>query len=136
MAFSIKLTGDKAVDKWLAEFEPKLRKKVLNQSARKGMKIVQAAAKAKAPVGETGALKSSIKVRATKRSRKSFGIDVRITRPTDEKAAWYGPSVEFGDKDQDGRNFLEDAFKTAGPQAEQVAIDDLRKGIAQIAKER
>ncbi len=131
MTVQFSLTGDKALDKAFRDLEPKFRRKVAQQAMRKGMKIIQQTAKQNAPVGETGSFKRAIKVKAGKRSRRSFGIDVRI----DTKDVAYAPSVELGSKRQAGHHVLENALNSKGKEVIDLIIKECWNGIEKIAKE-
>src|SRR4051794_37182099 len=62
----------------LKELEPRLAKKILRRELRKGLKPIQAAVKANAPV-RSGKLRKAVILRATKRTRKNrIGVKVSL----------------------------------------------------------
>lgn len=77
----ISILGIPELQRKLLELPLKVQKKVVRQALRKQGKYVQAEAKARVAVGESGDLKRTIKVRAMKRRKarpKEFGISVQI----------------------------------------------------------
>ncbi|PQO33152.1 hypothetical protein C5Y96_09845 [Blastopirellula marina] len=141
MEWKVSITGEKKLDKALRNLEPKFRRKVANKAMRKGMKIIQRTAKSYAPVGKPqkdhtpGLLKKNIKVRAGKRSRRTFGIDVRIGDKDWQGKAWYGSAVVFGTKKQKENDFMKRAYKDKESQVRKQVINDMWQGIEDIAKE-
>lgn len=92
---TIKLQGGKALEKKLKELPKGIRNKVIRQSLRAGAKIVHTETKAQAPV-DSGLLKSALKVRAAKRSRKRIAVNVQ-TKDGDYKGeTFYGAFVTYG----------------------------------------
>ena len=71
MSKNVTITGVAELDKKLAGMTEKLQKSALRKATRSSAKYVAADAKRLAPVGETGKLEKSIKVKARKRSRKN-----------------------------------------------------------------
>lgn len=130
MAKKLKITGDRKVDKALARLDAKIAKKALRKSARESMKIVKAQAVANAPVGETGNLKKSIKVRSGKRSRSSISSQVI----TDKDKAYYSPMVEFGTQHQPANGFLRRAYDSKQDEARAKAIDQIKAEIKAAGK--
>jgi len=63
--FQFTVEGVEAVQRAFKELPKKLAKKVIRQAQRKGAKIFAQAIRANAPVGKTGKLKKSIKVRSS-----------------------------------------------------------------------
>src|SRR5580700_1787605 len=102
---AVVITGVKAIDRRLRTLEPRVQKKVLRQSMRAGMKIIQTEMKAQVPV-DKGLTKKSVKVRALKqKGRKRIGIEVRVSGPGMVKTRnggkrFFLPSgIEYGTKE-------------------------------------
>lgn len=96
----ISMLGDKKLQRQLSKLPARVEKRIVRKALRAAARPVLRAAKQKCPV-DTGALKKGLKIRARKRSRKSFGVDV--STPTREKlgiasdSKWYYPAlVEYG----------------------------------------
>lgn len=79
----------------------KLPRTVGNRIVRRGLrasaKVIRDEMKRVVPVGETGQLKRSIKVRAARRSRKGPGVLISISRKLNEDG-FYAPFIELGTK--------------------------------------
>jgi HK97 gp10 family phage protein len=88
----LKLEGFDALKKAFRELEPKVAKKVIRKAVRDGMKTVQSAAKANAPV-DTGRGRRKIRVRASKGPRGT------VQRHTIALAVLVGESPQAGKKD-------------------------------------
>lgn len=144
MQWEMSLTGDKKLDKTLRDLEPKVRRKTMVAAMREGAKKIEKVAKQYAPVGkpqpgkpehQPGTLKKSIKVRAAKRSRRTFGVDVRIGDKNWQGDAWYGSAVEFGSKKQEGQHFLERAYDEKGKEVRDFVLKEIRAGIERLASQ-
>lgn len=72
---SVSVSHMKEVLSALGVLELKIQRKITRKVLRFGAKMVAAEVRKRVPVGE-GLLKSSIVVRAARRSRKSIGVDV------------------------------------------------------------
>lgn len=96
---NIILTGDKALDRNLHQLEAKLQRKVFNRAGREAVKPIAAKARQNAPK-DTGRLRKSIKVRATKRSRRGVGIKVTTGDRSGDFGGkgYYGAFLEYGHK--------------------------------------
>lgn len=110
MTVSFELQGGPQLERALHELPPRIGKRVINQALRAGAKVVAEGARQLVPV-QSGRLKRSIKVRALRRSRRSFGVSVQTGAvggrggrlSTSELGglraggdAYYGGFVEFG----------------------------------------
>lgn len=114
-------------------------KKFLNKILRKNMKPLQKAVVAAAPVGtgrgEHGSIKKNVKIRAYKRSRKGFGIQVFIRGTSRGTDPYWSGMVERGTVTIKGatriraRHYMLKVFKHMGPQLRDNTIRDMRKGI-------
>lgn len=123
------VTGLREIDRALKELEPKLGKKVIRQAMRKAMKPVKAAVEQNAPVGETGLLASSVKIKAAKKSRKSFGMDVRIGEQDWVGDTWYAAAQEYGTSRMAGSGFMRKAFDEQGDEAKAIALREIVAGL-------
>ncbi len=96
---TIILTGDKALDRNLAQLTGAAGRKVFNKAARAAAKPVAKQARANAP-SRTGRLKKSIKVRSIARSRNKIGIRVTTGNETGDFGGdgYYGAFLEYGYK--------------------------------------
>ena len=134
------VTGDRALDKALEQFEPKLQKKGVRKALRETGKTVQADAKRRVDV-ESGAFKRGIKVRsaATRRGRRSarrrVGISVQITDKTLKSDRWYGGFVELGTQFMDARRILRSALFENEGRVRQLFRSNLETALKQIAAE-
>lgn len=125
----MKVTVDiKALEAALKALEPKVEKKILKKGMRTGMKLIQQAAKEKAPV-DTGLTKKGIKVRAAKRSRKGIGIDVTIGEGDYKGETYYAAFLEYGTSKMAPKPFMRPAYDSKKAQAEQITIDEIKKII-------
>lgn len=102
MSVNVKLLGDKKLDKKLKELESRTQKKVVRKAMRNTAKAVQKDVRSAAPVA-SGRLRKSIKVRASKRSRRRIGIEVRTGERSElgiepSERGYYPASIEFGSR--------------------------------------
>lgn len=140
------LTGDAELDRKFRSLPLRVEKKVLREGLREGAKVVQEAAKRAAP-RLTGLMKSAIRVRAAKRSRRNKNlVTIRVVLGQDffKGETFYGAFQEFGWKagprkkgsarpQIEGKHFIEDAYKTAGAAAKAVAQKLIAEGIEREA---
>jgi HK97 gp10 family phage protein len=141
------VTGDKEVDKVLANFEPKWQKKHGRRAARDAAKFALADFKNLAPE-DTGAMVAAAKVKAAKRSRKfAFGSLIHIDRDKmfahrkaegervalDKKRGgepfFYPSVIEFGDSDTEAQKPLRTALYGNETEIKRVFMDSLRAAI-------
>ena len=105
----------------------KTAKAAIRKGTRAGAKIVQAKAKALAPV-VTGRMRKTIKVRALPRSRKWVGTICRLVNDGD---VFYGGFVNYGTVRIKPRGFLNDAAddtrKSATNEAIKIIADAINK---------
>jgi HK97 gp10 family phage protein len=125
-----RLRGDKAVIRRLNALPKKLRRKVLSQAMRKGMKIVKASVAAAAP-RDTGKLARSAKVRAGKRTRKGvIMIDVvYLTKDFDDKHGYYPAAVQYGDSTRAPDPYMTRGYDAGKAAAKAVTMAEIRAGI-------
>jgi HK97 gp10 family phage protein len=97
---SIRLVGAKELQAALDALEKKTVTKFSRTAVREGAKVVQRAAKAKAPK-RSGKLRRSIRVRA-KKNKKKGEVAFLVTSGAGDNVfkgeTWYGAAVEFGHK--------------------------------------
>ena len=127
------VTGIKQLDDALKSLEPKLARKYVKTILKHEMTPVLNAARENAPV-DTGLLKSSIKMRVSKKSRNSFGIDVRIGEQDWAGQSWYGAAQEYGTSKMEGKGFLRKAYDEEKDQVKRNAIAALLAGLDQLVK--
>lgn len=118
----ITITGDKKLTRKLEQFEAKVAKKIVRKAMREAMRPMHAAVKGNMPVGETGGMKRSVKLRALKRSRRGFGIEVHVESPG-------VGAVEFGTVDQPPQAPTRRAFDEEAARARRRVIDLIWQGI-------
>lgn len=123
----ITIQGQRKLTRKLNNLEPKVAKKVVRQAMRAAMKPMHATFKANLPVGETGNLKRSAKLRAARRSRKGFGIVVIATGPG-------VGGIEYGDSNQPPQAPGRRAFDSEADGARRRVIDLMWAGIEAEAK--
>jgi HK97 gp10 family phage protein len=135
MQMSIAIKGAKELERKLLSFEPKLAKKIVRTALRDGAKLILEAAKANVPVA-TGALRDSLKVRAMRKRRFTYGIMVATAAGWFKGEQFYGAFVEFGTSRLAARPFVRPAFDSEKDAAEKTIVDGIRQGIEQVGAER
>lgn len=131
--FEIKLEGAKELEKKLKSLEPKIAKKLVRQSLRKAAKPILAVARTKCPV-DTGTLKKSIKIRAMRRKKNSFGVLVGTALKWFTGDTFYGAFVEFGTSKMSARPFMRPAFDEKKGEAEEILKQEITSGINEAVK--
>jgi HK97 gp10 family phage protein len=93
---TIGVVGGRELQRALQQLESKTRARFARQGMRKGMKLVLAEARAKAPV-RTGRLKKSLRIKAAKR-RKKATISIRLAAGEGDFKGdtFYGSFLEYG----------------------------------------
>lgn len=135
---SIEVLGDKALQRKLRALPIAMEKKIVRKALREAGRPILASAKALVPV-RTGALKKSLRLRALKRSRGSFGVQVRTgTReelgiPAD--APYYYPmAVEVGTGHAPAHPYMRPALKSNEGKSIRIAAAEIRRGIEEVAR--
>ena len=144
-ALSLHVDGlDKLLRK-LNGLEPKVRRMALRRGMRAGAKIIRNEVVRRAPK-RTGDLRRNVKVRAGKRSRKGWTIEIRLSKEGNYRGkTFYGAFGEFGTKVRRRKNgqitgrvralhFMESAFDARAPQARDVTLAMLWADIKMIAE--
>ncbi len=110
-AVSIKLLGDKALERKLKGLVPALQKKIVRKAMREAIRPVAADAKANAPV-LSGLTQLSLKVMARKyRDRTKFGVKVS-TEGLAGVPIYYASFNELGTSHQPARPFMRPALNS------------------------
>lgn len=148
------VTGHKVLDLILRRLPTKVQKKVVRQSMRAGLKIIQAEVKSNLPKGtgqrdEKGRFKggripgSAVKVRATKaRARNKISLDVRIsgrsdpdlkiTTPTGYR--YFRPAIEeYGDRNHAPNPFMRRSYESKGRAARDETMRLMLRGAIREA---
>lgn len=120
------VTGIKELDRLFRQLPDKIGKKVARQSIRKALQPIKKAVEANAPRGETGHLSSSVKIRSAKKSRQSFGIDVRIGLDGWTGDGWYAAAQEYGTSEIEGSGFM----RRAADEKRDEALTIVKREIA------
>lgn len=145
-AFEIKITGLKEVQKALYSYSQQLGDKVVIAALTQGARLVQRAAKTRAPV-ITGRLKRGIVVRKSKinngRRRELIGVYMTLRKgkgKKDPKDAFYGSFIEDGFTARGGRvisgkEFIKGAFRGTRDAAVRLIVQSAERG-AEIVKRK
>lgn len=138
-----KVTGVEDIDRKLADLEGAIAKKIFRKAIREAARPMLQQVKANAPVG-SGELKKSIKLRAIKRSRVSFGMRIGTDAGDYQGKQYYAPMVELGHKHGKrglpnrkqipGRHFIRKAFKDTAQSVKDDALKLILEGIEQHLK--
>lgn len=138
---TIKLQGADKLFRQLRSLDRKVARKAMSRAMRAGAKIINAEAKARAPV-RSGLLKKSIKTRmAKKRKRGEIKFNVGTSKGSYQGKTFYGAFVEFGwkvgseklgdDRKQvEPKPFLRPAFDAKKHEAAQTITSVLKSEIA------
>lgn len=97
----------------LTQLDKKVAKKLTRKVLRAGAKVMLPEVKNRTPV-DSGALIKAEKIKATKRSRTTFGVQINAGSKDGGKVPdqpYYGPMVEFGTRKQPAQHFMRDAFE-------------------------
>jgi hypothetical protein len=133
---TIIITGIKDIDRKLRTLEPRIQKKVVRSSMRKGLKLIAAEVKSQVPV-LSGLTKSAVKTRAVKKRRRgSIELEVLVDgkvpgliKPSAKGPVFYPAIVEYKMDP-----FMRRSFTAKGEAARQVTLESLRNGIEQEVK--
>lgn len=131
---NFKLLRIREIVRRLDQVEQKLERKILRKAAREAARPIRAKAESHAPV-RTGRLKRSIKIRASRRSRRTFGVNVwtgtREELDIDPEATGYYPmSIEYGFTTKDGTRVAEQSFLRRGLEEERdTALDIFEREV-------
>lgn len=138
--FSFTILGRKPIDRAFEQLPERLARKVVRQAMRKAMKPVAAQVKANAPV-DTGATRRAVKVRAARRTRKGFGVNVQVGEGDYKGDTFPAAMVEYGTADRrkkstgqhvgrvKARRFLHRAYRQKKDEARRIADREISAGI-------
>ena len=155
MTFSLRVRGDKAVERGLKRIVPRLRKRVLTKAMRVAMRPIMRAAKSRAP-RQSGTLKKAIRMRAMRKSRVRVGIYVAGAEQWFQGDQFYLAFQEFGwhigkrssrlrsrgkwsgiggsddtRRFRPGKHFIEGAFKAGRQKALDTFTSEVRRNLHQ-----
>jgi HK97 gp10 family phage protein len=128
------ITGIAELDKKLRELGPKVGNKVVRTAMRNAAKTLKAGIEGRAPEGETGALSSSVKVRAGKRSRTSQTVEVGLEDATFKGERFYAAANEWGTSEMPGQHFVRGTLDAEGESVKKDIEREIRDGIERVAK--
>jgi HK97 gp10 family phage protein len=133
-----KISGVKEIDDKLQTLGKTIARKVLRHGMRAGAKPVAETARRIAPV-KSGLTKQAIKVKAIRKSRKTFGVAVQVGEGNYVGKTFYAAFVEFGHKTGkrgstnrkwvEGQHFMERAYNSTADMAKTIAMSDIKDGI-------
>ena len=139
MPAAIVITGVRQIDRKLKRLPVKVQKKVLRQSIRFGLKIIQEEMKAQVPV-DRGLTRQNIKVRALKRRSNRIGMECRVTTAPGLVAHWasgepffYPAGIEFGDSEHAPNPFGRRSYQAKGQTARDETMIKMRDGVEREA---
>lgn len=146
-AFEIKVTGLKEVQKALYSYSQQLGDKVVIAALTQGARLVQRAAKGRAPV-LTGRLKRGIvvkksKINSARRGGNLIGVYLALRKGKgrkDPKDAFYGRFIEDGFTARDGKKitgkqFITGALESTRESAVRLIVSSVERG-AEIVKRK
>lgn len=129
------VTGIGRIDRKLAQLPVKIRKKVVRQSIRGGMKLVLASARADVPV-DTGLTRANVVLKATRRKAGRIGMNVLVrSAPGLVKATgagkryFYPAVVEYGSRDRAANPWMHRVFNRRADPARRQTIRLLEAGL-------
>lgn len=123
-----KITGAKEIERKLKSLAPKIAKKVVRKALKSATKVVKLAVEQEAPVGDTGILSASVKVR-TRTKKGKMTATVQIGDKNFAGDTWYAPAVEFGTSKMEPNPFMQRAFDKTEDQVANQLTQDLVRGI-------
>lgn len=134
-----KLKGFSRVTRAFNKLDGKLKKKHLRPALRAGAKVIKNAAQSLAPK-DKGKLKSTMKIRALKRSRKNFGVFIRtgtateLGIPNTPGRGYYPFTVEYGTDTQPAKPYMRPALMNNDERARKAVADRIWRGIKAEAR--
>ncbi len=134
---SVIITGDKALDKKLNALGAKLANKFARGALRRAAKATKERASqnlTNSPSIVSGKLRSGMKVRAGKRSRKAMSIKIETTAGTHDDPDYGGAQLEFGAKHMPPEPFMRPAVYDHEQAIRDEFIKDLTATINEAAR--
>lgn len=149
---TFEISGLQEVMRRLDELEPRVQKRVLRKAVKAEMsETVVPAVLSYVPLGATGKLAQSVRLKQAKRSRKRSGIRFSVSIGKDgfyTGKEFYGAFLNFGWKagkrtgwnaasrrQIEGRHFMEKAFASCEAKAYQGLEQRLREGVDKVVRE-
>lgn len=137
----ITIKGHPILNRKLKMLPIAIQKKVLRQSMRAGLKIVQQGVKAEVPV-DTGLTRRNVAVRAVKRKKRgSIELEVRIKAEKGLKklyaggqSVFYPAVVQYGRAGVAPNPFMTRAFQATASRARRVTIQALKAGVDRVIR--
>ncbi len=140
----ISILGDKQLQRKLRRLATQVQKKIVKKALREAGRPVLAAAQQKAPVGKSGRLKKSLKLRARKQRRGEFGVEIRTGTRTElgiaaDASGFYPMSIEYGftharsGQKVPAQSFLRAAIDENARKAKTIIISEVRVGLTREA---
>lgn len=120
------ITGAKEIDRKLKSLAPKIAKKVVRKALKSATKVVKLAVEQEAPVGETGVLAASVKIR-TRTKKGKMTATVQIGDKDFEN--FYAAFKQFGTSKMEPDPFMQRAFDKTKDQVASQLTQDLVRGI-------
>lgn len=129
--FSITIEGHEELSSKLIQLEPKMSRKILRNAFKEVGAVIEAAAKANAPNGSTGNLKSSIvaKVSVTK---SKVAVTIGSVAGFYKGDKFYLAFNELGTRHQPAKPFLRPALETRKAEVISMVTDAIIKGLAEV----
>lgn len=133
----VEIKGLKELLRDLKQLEPKVAKKILRRSTKKGLEPVKKEVEAIAP-RDTGALASSLKIKPGRRKRNTISRVVQFGEGFFKGHTWYAGVQEFGapKKNVRAKHFMQRAYEATRSQAAKIATDDIRKAVDEAVREK
>ena len=118
-----------------------MQRKVLRQSMRSGLKIMQTEMKGQVPV-DSGLTQKNIKIRALKkRKRGAVAMEVRVAsapglvkKGAGGRPFFYPAGIEYGDSDHAPQPFGRRSYASKGEASRNKAMEDMKKGVEREAR--
>jgi HK97 gp10 family phage protein len=129
------VSGTEDIYRCLRNFANNEAKKIMRKGMRDGAKVVAKEVKANVPV-ETGFLKSSIKVRARKKSTKSFGYRVVTSKKNAPDKKYYAAFLELGTKKLEAKHYFQNASDSKTQEAFETTIQRVKLETGYLTKEQ
>lgn len=136
------VTGDRAIDRKLAQLAFAAQGKVVRPAMRRGLGFVREVCMEESPV-DTGTMRKAIKIRVPKKKKRgAVEMEVRI-EATEQlkkvsgrtgKAVFYPAIVQYGSKDHPPNAFMTRAYQRSGPYARRVTLQGIKEGLDREAR--
>ena len=121
--------------KFLEELPGKLDETAHQDAMRAAARVVAAEAKRLAPVGKTGNLRDSIRVRSSPKKHKPGALVIASGSKKAGTKGYHAKLVEYGTVKTKARPFLEPAARTTAAKQVQAAAKAAGKSFERVVKE-